>query len=515
MNKKLFYLTILVSTLAQYSYAFDMQTAMENYMNNVANQGVVSSTDVHVTSSVTMKDGLGKTRGFEAGLGGFQMRTPNESIGFNTSFTPPAVSAGCGGIDMHMGSLSFELDTDITALLETIPRQALGYAFRLALDSLSPEMQNITASIQDAMRQLNEFQLDSCQAAQSLVDATGYTEYMNNVGAQLSRDTGNSDSTLDSQNDSSAPTINDVPDSDPRKEAFNITHKGNLLYKVLVSEDAYQKFGVTTRNDPIIKLALSLTGTTVVTDVTGEPTESFGSGSGQTRTEVRRVPYPSLPHINLDTLMNLDETDIIDLYTCNDWATSTGATASSADDVENKCLTLTVEATTNTKGFKQRIIDAFDGTASPADGIFAHIRLGHSHLGAGSLWTAEEKRIWAMLPPNMAQLLIDAIVFAPDQSIAFIEKNSSILAREVAKSFIVNLLNVVETAAGRAEDPDDGIQQLIVDIRLKRKQISDEYEAMVVADGSFLDLYLEQEKLFKRVRLTGLTLNNELSSGEK
>jgi conjugative transfer pilus assembly protein TraH len=54
------------------------------------------------------------------------------------NITMPSFRAGCGGIDMFAGSFSHINSDQFIALLKAIPSNALGYAFQLAIETISP-----------------------------------------------------------------------------------------------------------------------------------------------------------------------------------------------------------------------------------------------------------------------------------------------------------------------------------------------------------------------------------------
>ena len=53
----------------------------------------------------------------------------------------PSVRAGCGGIDLFGGAFSFISAEELIAMMEAIMQNAAGFAFELALESMSPAIQ--------------------------------------------------------------------------------------------------------------------------------------------------------------------------------------------------------------------------------------------------------------------------------------------------------------------------------------------------------------------------------------
>ncbi|WP_171182424.1 conjugal transfer protein TraH, partial [Ruegeria sp. HKCCD8929] len=81
----------------------------------------------------------------------------------------PSIRAGCGGIDIFGGAFSFISEEELIALMEAIMQNAAGFAFELALESLSPSVQEIVAKLRDLIQQVNAGNINSCEAGQLLV----------------------------------------------------------------------------------------------------------------------------------------------------------------------------------------------------------------------------------------------------------------------------------------------------------------------------------------------------------
>lgn len=80
----------------------------------------------------------------------------------------PSIRAGCGGIDIFGGAFSFITEEELIALMEAIMQNAAGFAFELALESLSPAVQEIVAKLRDLIQQVNAANINSCEAGQLL-----------------------------------------------------------------------------------------------------------------------------------------------------------------------------------------------------------------------------------------------------------------------------------------------------------------------------------------------------------
>jgi len=86
------------------------------------------------------------------------------------NFVPPSIDAGCGGIDMFLGSFSFINGEQFVHLLQAIAANAAGYAFHLALQTMCPTCDSTIQSLQGVIQRLNALAGDSCKVAHAAVD---------------------------------------------------------------------------------------------------------------------------------------------------------------------------------------------------------------------------------------------------------------------------------------------------------------------------------------------------------
>lgn len=134
---------------------------------NPANAGVKSGLDAmwNITSAST--DGVG---GYGGTLGGISARVPTKSFSL-VAYDAPRIQAGCGGIDLYLGSFSMIDGSQIKGMLQAIMANASGYAFKLALDALCPKCQSILSGLQDIMNKIGSANTNSCELATNFVDA--------------------------------------------------------------------------------------------------------------------------------------------------------------------------------------------------------------------------------------------------------------------------------------------------------------------------------------------------------
>ncbi len=85
------------------------------------------------------------------------------------SVTLPKVDAGCGGIDIYTGAFSYINSDELVNTLKSIASNAKGYAFYLALETVSPQIANNLRSLQDLSNKINSQNINSCELASQMV----------------------------------------------------------------------------------------------------------------------------------------------------------------------------------------------------------------------------------------------------------------------------------------------------------------------------------------------------------
>lgn len=82
----------------------------------------------------------------------------------------PSINAGCGGIDIYAGSFSFINGDQLEGLLRAIIQDAAGYAFKLAIKEISPQIGAELENMLDVIKDINGQNINSCEAATAIVD---------------------------------------------------------------------------------------------------------------------------------------------------------------------------------------------------------------------------------------------------------------------------------------------------------------------------------------------------------
>ena len=127
----------------------------------------MTNTDVNVSQG----DFLYKSQaaGYYTGGGGMVMRSPVKSTQFVNIQIPQMPQAGCGGIDIYTGGLSFVSGEELVETLQAVASNAAGFAFMLGLESISPMMTNTVRQLQSWANTINGIGINSCETAAQLV----------------------------------------------------------------------------------------------------------------------------------------------------------------------------------------------------------------------------------------------------------------------------------------------------------------------------------------------------------
>ncbi len=103
-------------------------------------------------------------------LGNLYMRAPVRSEQIAT-VNLPSFRAGCGGIDAFAGAFSFIDSDQLVAFARSVAQNAAGFAFELALETISPVIAETMSKLRALAQWVNSQNLNSCETAQALVGA--------------------------------------------------------------------------------------------------------------------------------------------------------------------------------------------------------------------------------------------------------------------------------------------------------------------------------------------------------
>ena len=240
--------------------------------------------------------------------GSLFMRSPQRTYTMAT-LTPPSLSAGCGGIDTYLGSFGHINSAQFVAMLKNIGSNALGYGFKLAITNLCPTCANVTEALQATANFMNSAQVNSCEAAKGIVNASipdTWTKDTVNTAKVFGVDSGQFANVAESwekvyNNWGQAASVNAKAVAlDPTKAAF--VPSGNVVWKALKR--------VNNLDDNYRMLLMSLVGTVILDPSSGAPRPVMGTGIsietliGQAAATNSSVVYLKCDTVSVDGCLN-------------------------------------------------------------------------------------------------------------------------------------------------------------------------------------------------------------------
>lgn len=223
--------------------------------------------------SVT-RAGVYESQGLHLATGGsFVLKTPRKNF---TPFTldAPHLKAGCGGIDLFLGAFSVPSREEFLSFLRSIGTAIPGLAFQLALQGLSPDLNEQVTAFRDMIMKLTENFSDSCKAAQTIVDgATSAAGWMNSAQHRANNNLRTSGAASDASDadrmtrTNGATVLNNVPERKDSEGVIVEAAEMNLTWTLLRGG----RLG--NLDEETLETMMTLLGTTILTKTgTGEST---------------------------------------------------------------------------------------------------------------------------------------------------------------------------------------------------------------------------------------------------
>lgn len=229
-----------------------VQSEMQSWFDDIGAYG-------NVTGPQVVKGQTGTT--FTGGS--FYMRTPVRQYSlFN--ITPPTLRGGCGGIDAHMGAFSFINSEQLTAMLRNIGNAAIGTAFQMAVDAVSPELGGILKSMMEFAQSANNALGNTCGMGKMIAETA-----MNSAPVKKAMEevfnTGEAAKKTNLFTDSLNAAKSFVDDATKRLNSLDQMKKADPgLKDILESKNAaWYALRQTNIPDDMVMLMMSMTGTVI------------------------------------------------------------------------------------------------------------------------------------------------------------------------------------------------------------------------------------------------------------
>ena len=135
----------------------DVAGAMDGYFNDMGAAANVSEPSAY----------QGQSAGYYS-AGNIWTRFPQKNTNL-ANLQLPSAKGGCGGIDIFAGSFSFINSAQLISLMKSIANNAVGFAFKLAIDTVCPECSKVMEEMKQTAQLMNNQAINSCQMAAGLV----------------------------------------------------------------------------------------------------------------------------------------------------------------------------------------------------------------------------------------------------------------------------------------------------------------------------------------------------------
>lgn len=103
-------------------------------------------------------------------LGSLSKRWPSQRAQI-ASLQLPSIHADCSGIDIFQGAMSFIKAEQLIAMLKNIGSATTGFAFYLALETVSPQIASGIKHLAKVVQDMNALNISSCEGAAALLGA--------------------------------------------------------------------------------------------------------------------------------------------------------------------------------------------------------------------------------------------------------------------------------------------------------------------------------------------------------
>lgn len=365
--------------------------------------------------------------------GNLFMRVPQKNVNL-ANVQLPSLKMGCGGIDLFAGSFSFISKDQLVSLMKNIGTSAVSYAFKLALDSISPQINKTLTELQQIVQELNSMNINSCEAGEAIArgasgDWQRTSQYFAKVSGPVTglfSDHSEARAAVQGDNSKVNDTLNSV--SDPIAKAM--VQPGNIAWKALSKLPGL--------DDVDRQILMSMTGTVIIP--TTQPAD-------------KAPTYKPPKSISINVFIRGNQNGKVPVYTCSD-----GAAADS-------CLSL-ADGEVAVTPYAKKIEDKLYTIASK---FKSNIRLDNTEIAFVNL---------TGLPIYKALAVSTALPNSGLDQI-WISKYADLIAAEYAFQFIIQSSVQIKTAYASASQgvPDiaqEGFKQMLLDLDKVKSDARDE-----------------------------------------
>ena len=383
----------------------------------------------------------------------------------------PGASAGCGGIDIYGGSFSFINSDQIVQFLRNVAANAKGLAFKIAIDAVSAQMGTVMTEFQKIAQQMNDTMMDSCSAAQGIINLTGIegeaakdktqTDIKNSVKG-FSTDFLSAWGNMEFGDKNSHEVIRE---NDP-EEYKELT--GNVLWKQMKLNNAENWFPY--GDQELLETIMTIAGTVVVGDPPEDP-----NGKPEVSTIAGK------PEI-LKALISGKVGEEIDILSCD-------GDTEHCNRALGKPKTLVLEK----GGMSLRIEKMLLGGDGEL-GIVEKFRINEST----SSFDEKDQAFVSNLPPGIGSGIRNLALLSPDAAVSLASKASDTIAIQMTYHLVYSYIVAAERALGNSKSPY--AKSTLETITKSKYDLMDVYDSLLAQTTPFNELIEEYNNILVNVR---------------
>lgn len=375
--------------------------------------------------------------------GSLEARTPivvNPNV---VTFTPPSFSAGCNGISLHGGALSFinmeQFQQSIKAIAANASGLVSGYAFKMALSAMCQNCTEELSKLMDTINKVSSSMKNSCETAKNLVSVAQPSmdaivgDARQALGISATNNGGVSDA-FASVNGWLQGNLLPSVSTEAKKAKL-----GNVVYDALDGKlGAWYVNGAGSVDvDLLQRTLMTMTGTVIV-----------GTSADGKDISISRPPAKT------ELVKRMQEGGQVSIYRCQDDSNGKPCMIVSESNMETKTL----------KGFRIQVQEMLFGTGTTA-GIVAKLRLKGSNI-----LTPNEKAFMSAMRPNYRGLL-EQVAGNSNASSLVSDTIVNIVSAEMLYHYLSQSLSAVSGAVRGLDRPES--KEIVADIeRLFKMEIA-------------------------------------------
>ena len=379
----------------------------------------------------------------------------------------PSIKAGCGGIDLFTGGFSFINSQQLVDAMENIANNAVSYAVMLGIQTVTPEIADEMQTLQSFANKINQGNINSCQAAASMVGAvwpkTDTSEQAVCQSIGISKGLFSDYTAARMQcGDGGART------STLASAKSDANYKNMVIQNTNIAWQAIQKNSFLTSDTELSELFMSLSGTIIV---------KSGS-SDNDPSQFALVPSMADNQELINAIMNGGTAPV---YKC---------------DTTTDCLNPTLSTVS---------IAQSDGLINQVSNLVTDM---YNHILDDTAITDEEKGLLQSTNIPLYKMLTVEAAYTGGSSVLDIQSYSEMIAASILNQYLNENLDIIQKSAGILQYPQQILADFNKGLEKARTDVQKQNQSHVAAMNTNLQL-IQRTSLMEQ-QLAG-TLSDSLS----